>query len=320
MGSGREGLGEPINGIYLLANDRAIEWLIAALASIRAKGCTLPICIIPFDENIQKLRGLAAKYDLTFLEDDSFARLEQLGSEFTTPLIYIRMWRKFAMFWGPFENFIYSDVDIVALMNWDEILQAYVSHPPGLWYFSRSPQEVYKPGPFWDEMRQRGRAPCFNSGMYVSSRSVLDWNALEKFAVGARTINRQFLDIADQAFINYCFDLGETPAESLAKFMPNVFDWNWAASQYRGREDMFEIADRAGRFESKQFSGVHWAGFGVWSGIPHRDLFLKYRLRNAPLRDHLYYNLTWHVRPIFGNAKRNMTAWIRERVNDAPAL
>jgi hypothetical protein len=308
------------NGIYLLCNDFAVEWLIAAVESLRAKGCTLPICIVPFDENIQQLKRFAQKYQLLILEDDSFPRLEQFGSEFTTPLKYIRMFRKFAIFWGPFENFIYADVDIVALMNWDEIMQTYISHPPGLWYLSRSPQEVYHPGPFWDEMRQKGRAPCFNAGLYISSRGVLDWSTLEKYAGGARKVKAQFLDIADQAFLNYCFDVGEIPAESISKFMPNVFDWNWSDSEYRGRSDMFEIADREGQFEGKQFPCVHWAGHSLWSAIPHRDLFLKYRLLNAPPSDHLYYNLTWHVRPIFGNALRGMYAWVGERVNDAPTL
>ena len=294
-----------------MANDVVLEWLIAAVSSVRAKGCTLPICIIPYDERIERTRAFAKRVGSEILNPDAFAEWDALAREFVQGSTR-NMFRKFACFGGVFENFMYADVDIVALMNWDEILQSYIGHENEFWYFGLSRDEVYKPGAFLNELRARGRGNCFNAGGFVASRDVLSSERVHALAREARGHIADLIpENGDQSFLNYCIDHIDNPVRPTADVIPNLYDWNWAASEYLGRKDFFTIADEAGVFGGKRFPFVHWAGFSLRSYMPQRELFVKYRLRDAPLTDKLYYLWAWRVRPFFGNIIRRITKPLR---------
>jgi hypothetical protein len=53
-------------GIYCLANDRVIEWMIAFLESFRTYEPSRKIILIPFDDNIGELSQLSSKYNFEF--------------------------------------------------------------------------------------------------------------------------------------------------------------------------------------------------------------------------------------------------------------
>jgi hypothetical protein len=130
-------------------------------------------------------------------------------------------------------------------------------------------------------------------------------------ALSERTllVRDQFEDPGDQGFINYWVDDSDLKVQAVSEVMPDVYDWNWAGSTLStGRRDMFEVADKTGVFEGKRFAMIHWAGFGLVSYMPNRELFLKYRLAHASSGERLYYEWAWSVRPIFGNAKRQLQA------------
>ncbi len=50
-------------GIYCLANDKVLDWMIAFLKSLRTYEPSRKLIVIPFDENIEKLSRLANKYN-----------------------------------------------------------------------------------------------------------------------------------------------------------------------------------------------------------------------------------------------------------------
>lgn len=297
-----------MNGIYFLANDVVTDWVHVAIESLRAKGCTLPICIISFDAQTQQLEQMARPYKFQIWHDPLIDRLETIGVQFhSNDPVNRRMFRRLASFWGPYDHFIFTDVDIAALMNWDEILTAFVQSGSKFWYFDRSEDRVYHPGPLLDELKARGRAVMFNGGMFASSRHVMTFELMQEFTLHALQMREHFLPkVGEQAFFNYYMDYHNIPLDSAGAFMPDLYDWMWAPSTFHGRTDFFEIADRTGKFEGKRFPMIHWSGFEPGIRMPQAGLYLKYRLRNASLGEKFQYTKDWRVRPALRTAKRNM--------------
>ena len=294
-----------MNGIYLLANDVVLDWVITIVESIRAHHCALPICIIAFDERTQRLETLATKYHFEIWNDQDVSKLDAVGSQFyPVRPIDAHMFRRLASFWGPFEHFIFADVDIVALMNWDELLNAYMTSGSRFWYFGRSETDVYCAGEFLDEFRRQGGGVQFNGGFFVSSRHVITYERILELVPRALALRSHLKSSGEQPFFNFYLDSEQIPVESASAYLPDLYDWNWAPSSFLGRTDFYEIAEREGNFLGKRFPMIHWAGYDPSSHMPQRELFLKYRLRNAPLRDRLYFMWVWRVRPIFGNMLR----------------
>ena len=109
-------------GIYLVANRRSSALCNNLIASIRRCGCNLPIRVIPYGgsplvpdprwDGVKLLslsdfpaEGLAFFRELTGrIRDCSPGHL-----------------RRYLCWFGEFDEFLYSDNDIVALMNWEEL-------------------------------------------------------------------------------------------------------------------------------------------------------------------------------------------------------
>jgi len=299
------------SGIYFLANDIVKEWFIACSESIRAHGCTLPICIIPFDEKIFEIQKLAPKYGAEIWQDSKLAELDGIGTQFF-PGSYgrIRMFRKLACFWGPFEYFMYSDLDLIALMNWDEILLAFPDSNLDFVYFGKSSGNVFLTAYSNDILYKESHQ--FNSGAFVSSRGLFSLKEFHSFANSvAPRATELFCRSADQPFLNYCIDHSDVSVGSISELIPNVYDWNWARSSYLGRNDIYKVADRTGSFNGRRFPFIHWAGFKQHSSMPNYELFLKYRLRNSSVGERLRYEWAFRIRLVFENIKKLNTKFSR---------
>jgi len=109
-------------GIYLIANRQSAAECGNLIYSIRACGCQLPIRIIPFGG--RPLEADPAWNDVSILsiEDlpvEGVAFVEELHRRIPqSPLGFLR---RFLCWFGEFDEFLYSDNDIVALMNWEEL-------------------------------------------------------------------------------------------------------------------------------------------------------------------------------------------------------
>ncbi|MCD8485895.1 MAG: hypothetical protein LRZ84_03855 [Desertifilum sp.] len=114
-------------GIYLLSNDGVYDQVIAILNSIEANcGSDLPVCIIPYDQNIQRLeKAIEHRQNVFFFENmdamrqwETFIaevhRLFQASSHLNVPSkrnAPLAMHRKYCAFDGAFEKFLYIDTD-----------------------------------------------------------------------------------------------------------------------------------------------------------------------------------------------------------------
>ena len=106
-----------MKGIYIVANDQVVNNTIALLKSIRLYDPDTPIMMIPFDENSQQVAEIITnKYgveiypDLEFVDNLCHKLYNIFGQGFfNTP----NKQKKQACWFGPFDEFLYIDVDIV---------------------------------------------------------------------------------------------------------------------------------------------------------------------------------------------------------------
>lgn len=109
-------------GIYLVANFKSQEMCANLIYSIRESGCTLPIRVIHF--------GGKEIISLYILKQAELVRYEQFTEEAKQFIAILRsvitecplgFLYRFLGFFLDWDEFIYSDNDIVALCNWDEM-------------------------------------------------------------------------------------------------------------------------------------------------------------------------------------------------------
>lgn len=124
-------------GIYILANDVVYDQLIALLNSIEANVSTeLPICIIPYDDRLEKVKRLLdSKINVTLFENrESIQRWEDFAHEVwaahpranqsknSRPNWYKgHLQRKFVVFDGIFDEFVFYEADNLAMKPIDDV-------------------------------------------------------------------------------------------------------------------------------------------------------------------------------------------------------
>jgi hypothetical protein len=118
----KSAFGFPMRGIYLVANERSEALCANLIYSIRKAGCHLPIRLIPFGGN-----PVQSKQILQEVEPLNFERFPKEAHDFVSELSTVLtdcprgFLNRFLGWFGDWDEFIYSDNDIVALMNWERL-------------------------------------------------------------------------------------------------------------------------------------------------------------------------------------------------------
>jgi hypothetical protein len=109
-------------GIYLVANKVSEAHCANLIHTIRSSGCTLPIRLIPFGGVPIDSPAVLAQVEVTPVasySSDAVAFVEELAAVLTAcPRGFLY---RFLAWFGDWDDFIYSDNDIVALMDWSEL-------------------------------------------------------------------------------------------------------------------------------------------------------------------------------------------------------
>jgi hypothetical protein len=123
-------------GIYLLANDVVYDQLVALINSIEVNySPDIPICIIPFNDKLDLIKQEITKRKNIFLFDDqeAIARWENFITQFDKLYFdyphgvenkyteVLTMHRKYCAFDGPFEKFLYLDLDTLVFQPLDHV-------------------------------------------------------------------------------------------------------------------------------------------------------------------------------------------------------
>jgi len=126
-------------GIYTLANDVVYDQLVALLNSIEVNiSPDIPVCIIPYDDRLEKVKGeIESRDNVTLFDnwsaihrwDDFVNRLweahpQAQASKLERPAWYKgHVHRKFAAFNGDFEKFVFFDADSLAMKSLDDMFE-----------------------------------------------------------------------------------------------------------------------------------------------------------------------------------------------------
>lgn len=299
-------------GIYTLANDRVLDQVIALLNSIEViAGTDMPVCILPYDDQVSALREAIRDYpqvqlfqDTAIIEKwDRFAQAIWDCHPTAKQTWIERGWgegyhrfgthRRYCGFDGPFEKFIYMDADTVLLspvesifaqldsMDW--VVYDFQYKDPSHVYSLESPRlhQVFAP--------ERIEREIFCSGFYATKRNVFTEETLTWLVETLRSGEAEILYpmAPDQTILNYMVMRSQISSCNLVHVL--------GADQRTGNSvtsPHFEVADNLVYDHGKRLTYLHYIGIsskhfaaltqGENVDFPYRDVFFHYRFLKHP--------------------------------------
>ncbi len=274
-------------GIYITANDKVMEQAIALLNSIRAYDKQTPIMLIPYDDNYQTVAArLQQDYGVQIYPD--LALIERLSKELqqifgTNFFARPNQFRKQACWFGPFDEFLYLDTDIVVfekiidnldyLSEYDFLCCDY-QHLGGI-------VNIFTPAVIQERVFTAAELQdMFNCG----------WWAAKKHLITAEDLTATFQECAahpeyfdfsqktsDQPIINYMILKRVKRRFNLVR-RPGGAPGSWAGSPHFQRQGNQLIDGKLGQ----PLQYLHWAGIRIEPGCPYWDIWEHYRYLNEP--------------------------------------
>lgn len=270
------------DGIYFSANDVMLPWAVPFLKSFRTFNPHLPLALIPFDENSEKIIALGRQYNFSIFQDSSFASLEKIGEELELGhTSYGKHWfRRYSAFWGIFESFVYLDVRQVVLSDLSAFLKSPRTFDFELVFLDSELNQVYESGPVKMNFLRNGGAKGFNSGRWASTRGLFDLEDFEKSLIAQIPIRDQLnARNTDQAFINFCCDERGLRIAKLSDLFSDVVDSGWArqaGKPYLDSTGVWRLWDHGGNNHKKRIVLLHWAGYVAGDRLPNGNLLKRF--------------------------------------------
>lgn len=260
----------PRRGIYLVANRRSQANANNLIASIRRCGCRLPIHVIPFDETpavLDRQWKDVVQLSLTDFPAAGIAFFNELKSRHRgcNPGLL----RRFLTWFGEFDEFVYSDNDVVALMNWEELfpwlenrdlVHADCEFTTGGRFNLREPRK------FEEIMGAGSLEAAMTSGHFLCRRSPRHPADLLAGLAWMES-HRDLLIWQDQVLLHVTILVAQWRVLNLCK-VPH----NWASSWAGDYNDMLELV-RTLQVDRRPISHIHYSG-GLGSGTKPIDEFL----------------------------------------------
>jgi hypothetical protein len=275
-------------GIYIIANDKVTDHAIALLNSIRHHDKNTPIILIPYDDNYHNIAQLLNQYynveiypDLAFIDRLSNKLHETFGGKF---FARPNQFRKQACWFGPFDEFLYIDTDIVVfekiidnlnyLAKADFICCDY-QHLGGI-------NNVFTPKVLEEKVFTETEVKdIFNGGFWGAKKNTISEEDLYEIFTECAS-HPEYFDFSqktsDQPIINYM----------LLKRIPHRFNivnregkapGNWGGSHHFQRQGNL-LYDKS---VNQPLQYLHWAGIRIEPGCPYWDIWEYYRNLNPDL-------------------------------------
>lgn len=274
-------------GVYIVANDWVLDNAIALLSSLRMHDPDLPVLLIPFDDCYQRTYDLLHRYyqvqlfpDLGFLDEFTRTIAEIFPTDF---LKRPNKMRKLAVWFGPLDEFVYVDTDMLLFRSLAETLD-YLSaadfvacdfHYAGQGLANVFTDIVLRRGVFTEtDVRD-----TFNSGFWASRRRAFTFEQMFDHLKTCAN-HPEYFDFSsgttDQPILNYLM-LQLIPRRlNLTRIVLHE-PGSWAGSGH-----FTELARRL--YDGKRpLRYLHWAGIPMVPGGAYRDLWEYYRFRTVEL-------------------------------------
>ena len=189
--------------VVVLVNDHFFDYFIPFLESFREHNPALDLWVIPFDENIDKVRQVASLYRFKIVEFD-FSAIDAFSTQLFGESTYLKnRLRKLAAFDLDLDEFLFIDVD----MTVGQSLDAFFGHiRPGRidLLFASQAKTAFKDGA---NLPWTHEANLFSTGMFVSSRRVATFDTLRDFFAQRRDdfLRCKVDHLYDQPLLNFFF-------------------------------------------------------------------------------------------------------------------
>ncbi|MBE8995073.1 Npun_R2821/Npun_R2822 family protein [Microcystis aeruginosa] len=321
-----------MDGICTLANDRIYDQLIALLNSIEVNGGKdLPVCVYPYDDNIERIRAEIAQRPNVQLFDnrdvidlwDNFAKSawephptakERWLKAGSRGYHRFGTHRRYCAFDGPFDRFIYMDGDTLLMSPLDRVFAQLDNYDCVVYDFQHKDithvYEVTSPKLLEIFSQERLNQEIFCSGFYGSKKGLFDeerrnW-LIEQLRAGEAEI--VYPMAVDQPLLNYMMMRSNCAISNLALQLPKEERTGCCVTSPH-----FQALDNILYDKGKRLTYIHYIGLSsslftrLCSGenldFPYRDIFLYYRYLYQPSQ-----------RPIFTDSPKpyqtpNLTFW-----------
>ncbi|NJK48167.1 methionine synthase [Candidatus Gracilibacteria bacterium] len=277
-------------GIYIVANDKVLENAIALLNSIRYYDPDVTIFLIPFNEQYQEVANiLKQKHNVEVFPDlELIARItKRVGEIFDRDFLSTpNKMRKLVQWFGPLDEFLYIDTDILVFEKISDILN-YLSEYEFICcdyhYKKRKLIDIFSPLVKEKEIfSDRELEDVFNSGFWASKKGIFSEEKLYELLTECAQ-NREYFDFSskttDQPILNYLILKSTQKRLNLVKISDKE-SGSWAGSKhFIEKKHILYDGDKRLRY-------LHWAGMPMVAGGAYRELWEYYRYlgENKPLQ------------------------------------
>ncbi|WP_207914305.1 MULTISPECIES: hypothetical protein [unclassified Micromonospora] len=273
-------------GVYFLANDAILDRVVAFLNSFRSYNPTLPLCLVPFADDVDRLRSLAGRYGFTVWGDDDILRqCDAISREFHEG-VTMGHYRKLAMWTGGFDEFVYVDSDTIMLEPVDFVFD-HLARYDFVTSHSNIPQirqwvwrdSIHDTGALTTEQIEYAASTGF-----VASRAGLIDPAQVHRSLAAPLALAPHMELLcrEQPLLNYLIVTSGRPYSSLSAIAAATNDPGIPQEQWAGLDIGRVEAGRLIPSRVERVLLVHWAG--EWyraeaegGTIPYHDLWRHYR-------------------------------------------
>ncbi|AKG21022.1 Npun_R2821/Npun_R2822 family protein [Calothrix sp. 336/3] len=267
-------------GIYIVANDRVLENAVALLNSIRLYDPEVLIYMIPFNEEYQQLADIICNVhnvkifpDLNLLNQFTQKIAEIFPPDF---LALPNKMRKLAVWFGPLDEFLYIDTDIIVFEKIAEnlnLLSQFDFLCCDFHYKSEGLRNVFSPLVAEENIFTTEQlADVFNSGFWASRKGIISMEKMEEILRECAT-HREYFDftsgVTDQPILNYLVLKSFARRCNLVK-LPGQDIGSWGGSSHFQEKD-YILYD-----SDRRLKYLHWAGTPLKGGA-YWKLWQHYR-------------------------------------------
>ncbi|MCL1466746.1 Npun_R2821/Npun_R2822 family protein [Argonema galeatum] len=273
-------------GIYIVANEKVGENAIALLNSIRYYDPNVSVFLIPFNDNYQNLAAiLSEKHNVQIFPDLDFLNqfTQKIAEIFDRDFLALpNKMRKLVAWFGPLDEFLYIDTDIIVFEKIADVLDYLAEfgficndyHHAG-----RGLQDIFSP--LIREQKiftEEQLSDVFNSGFWASKKGTISLEEMYEL-LRECSQHREYFDfsrqVTDQPILNYII-LKSIPKRLNLVKIPGGGPGSWAGSKH------FQERDRVLYDGEKRLQYIHWAGTPMKPGAPYRELWEYYRYLKEP--------------------------------------
>lgn len=276
-------------GVYFMANNKVVDLVIAFLNSFRIHNKDLPLCLIPYNDDIEQIEALKDIYNFSVFDNKELLEIcDTISVKFHGNTV--GAYRKMVAWEGKFEQFIYIDIDTIVLESlsfvWKNLshCKIFTSHSN----LSEIRKWVWKDSIYENKKLSIKQIEyATNTGFIVSTKNILSMNWIIDQVEEALTLKEDMeLLCMEQPFLNYLIVTSGYNYGSLLQFTLRGIG--------RGANKDIKLEFWAGLPGGIVKKGilidpyrrplflVHWAG--VWrqndedlTKIPYQKLWIYYR-------------------------------------------